>query len=169
LATRKYISSYALYTEDGYKYIKCKAVRGVSVLRYDVYAFDVKNKLIDIIGVSEVLGKEDYTEAIALPPETSYARFVLRRVDNKTFSNKILVNYSFIRYLICASIVAISTMIEAMITYVIVKDILINALRVRIELASMGNMIFASACISVLVAALTVLAYRRNCKKVINK
>ena len=37
------------------------------------------------------------------------------------------------------------------------------------ELASMGNMIFASACISVLVAALTVLAYRRNCKKVINK
>lgn len=169
LDIRKYISSYALFTEDGYKYIKCKAVRGVSVLRYDVYAFNIDNKLIDIIGVNEVLGKDDYTEAIALPPETSYVRFVLRRADNKTISSKILADYPVARYIICAIVVAVATLIEAMIMYAIVKDIFINALRLRIELASTGSMLFAAFFISLVAAGLTVLAYRRNCKKVINK
>jgi hypothetical protein len=169
LSIRKFISNYALYTEDGYKYIKCKAVHGVSALRYDIYAFDVRNKLIDIIGISEVLGADDYTESVPLPPETSYVRFVLRKADDKYYSNQILLDYSSMRYVICAIVVALATALEATLMYVIVKDILINALRLKIQLSSTVNMIVAILVISLLVAGFTVLAYRRNCKKVVNR
>ena len=169
LTIRKYISSYALYTEDGYKYIKCKAVHGVSVLRYDIYAFDVRNKLIDVIAVSEVLGADDYTESVPLPPDTSYVRFVLRKADDKYYSNQILLNYSPSRYVVCAIVVAIATAIEALLMYVLTADILLNGLRIKIQLAGAFNMLVAIFVISLLVAGLTVLAYRRHCKKVVNR
>lgn len=169
LSVRKYISNYALYTEDGYKYIKCLATDTVRNLSYDVYAFDNRNKLIDIIAVSEILGEERYTSSVALPPETSYVRFVLRKVDNEYSSKKVYVDYSIVRYIICASVVALATAIESAFMYKVVKDILINALRLKIELASSARMIVTVAIISLLVAGLTVLAYLRNSKKVINR
>ena len=46
LSIRKYINNYVLYTENGYKYIKCKIAVGISRLNYDVYAFNNENKLI---------------------------------------------------------------------------------------------------------------------------
>lgn len=169
LSIRKYITNYALYTEDGYKYIKCQVSDGIANLKYDVYAFDNRNKLIDIISVTETLGEERFTSSVSLPPETSYARFVLRKVDNEYSSKAIYVNYSIARYIICASIVALATAIESAFIYVVVKDILINALRLKIELSSSLRMIISTILISLVVAGLTVLAYRRNSKKVINK
>ena len=169
LGVREYVSSYALYTEDGYKYIKCKAAPYVSALRYDIYAFNVNNKLIDVIGVSEVLGKDCYTESVALPPETSYVRLVLRRADDKYYSNSLLLGYSPVRYVVCATVVALATALEGTLIYVLAKDILFNALRIKIQLASVTGMIFAIMGIALTVAGLTVLAYRRNVKKVINK
>ena len=82
LLIRKYIPLYALYTEDGYKYLKCKATERVSYLRYDVYAFDNRNKLIDIIGVAEAIGADRYTDNVSLPPATSYVRLVVRGVQH---------------------------------------------------------------------------------------
>ena len=169
LATRKYISSYALYTEDGYKYIKCKSVGNIGSLRYDVYAFDNQNKLLDIIGVDEVIGEDGYTASVPLPPATSYVRFVLRRVDKMVFVRPKLVDYSWWRYMVCAIVVGVASAVELSLIYMIVKDILQNALRMRIELATKANMIVAIGVISVLAACLTVLAYRKNCKKVINR
>ena len=104
-----------------------------------------------------------------LPPETSYVRFVLRKADDKYYSNQILLDYSSMRYVICAIVVALATALEATLMYVIVKDILINALRLKIQLSSTVNMIVAILVISLLVAGFTVLAYRRNCKKVVNR
>lgn len=169
LATRQYISNYALYTEDGYKYMKCKATDKVHVLRYDVYAFNNRNKLIDIIGVTEVLAEGGYTAAVSLPPDTSYVRFVLRKVDNELFTKRVYVDYSIARYIICAAVVALATALEAVFIYSLAKDILINALRLRMELSGTVRMTFAIIGISLLVAGLTVLAYFRNSKKVINK
>lgn len=169
LAIRRYVGTYALYTEDGYKYIKSKAASDVYSLKYDVYAFNNKNKLIDIISVSETLGEDKYTDSVALPPETSYVRFVLRRVNNQSFSNNILAGYSFSRYAVCATVVALATAIEAAFIYVIFKDIFINALKLKIKLSGPVGMTFTVLGISLLVAGLTILAYRRNCKRVINR
>lgn len=169
LSVRKYVSNYALYTEDGYKYIKCKTAPQVKYLKYDVYAFDNQNKLVDIINVKERLSESGYTSAVALPPETSYVRFVLRKADAEYFSNQEIAVYSPIRYCVCAGVVAFATAIEAAAIYSFVKDLLINALRLRIELSSPVGMTFMTLLISSLVAGLTILAYRRNCKKVINR
>ena len=169
LSARKYISNYALYTEDGYKYIKCLAVGTVRNLSYDIYAFDNRNKLIDIIAVSEVLGEERYTTSVALPPETSYVRFVLRKVDNEYSCKKVYADYSIARYIICASLVALATAFEASFMYKVLKDILINALQIKLELSSSLRMIVTVTIISLVIAGLTVLAYLRNSKKVINR
>lgn len=169
LATRKYISSYALYTEDGYKYIKCKAAGNIANIRYDVYAFDNQNKLLDIIGVDEAISEDGYTASVPLPPETSYARFVLRRVDRMVFVTPKLVDYSWWRYMICAIVVALATAMEMILIYTIVRDILHNALRLKIDIASGATMLIVIGIISLIVAWWTVLAYRKNCKKVINR
>ena len=169
LSARRYVSSYALYTEDGYKYIKCKAADDVSMLKYDIYVFDNRNKLIDIIAVIETMNGEGYTSAVSLPPDTSYVRFVLRAVDNKYVSNKVLADYSIMQYGICAGVVALATAIEASLIYSLTKDILVEGLKLRIGISSgfaMTAMVFG---ISLLTAGLTVLAYMRNSKKVINK
>lgn len=169
LLIRKYIPLYALYTEDGYKYLKCKATERVSYLRYDVYAFDNRNKLIDIIGVAEAIGADRYTDNVSLPPATSYVRLVVRGVDNEYFSNRVLLRYSFVGYLLCALVVAVATAFESMLMCMIVKDILVNALAIRIDFLGNIAMMCASVAVALIVACLTVLAYRRNCKKVINR
>lgn len=169
LEIRKYITAYTLYTEGGYKYIKCKATDRVSYLRYDVYAFDNRNKLIDIIGVSEAIDTDRYTDSVSLPPETSYVRLVLRRVDKEYFSSRVLVKYSLSSYLICSIVVALATVLESMFLCVLLKDLLLNAFALKIDLLGHVAMIAVIVAISLAVAGFTVLAYRRNCKKVINR
>jgi nitrate reductase gamma subunit len=70
---------------------------------------------------------------------------------------------------VCATVIALATALEGTLIYVLAKDILFNALRIKIQLASVTGMIFAIMGIALTVAGLTVLAYRRNVKKVINK
>lgn len=177
LSVREYVSNYALYTEDGYKYIKCKTARELKSIRYDVYVFDNRNKLIDIVNVNETLKEKGYTSAVMLPPETSYVRFVLRRADAMYSSNKVIATYSPIRYCICAGVVAIATAIEATFIYSFVREIYLlatealykNGLRLQLTIIGPVGMIFMILGISLIAAGLTVLAYRRNCKKVINR
>lgn len=171
-SVRDYISNYALYTENGYKYVKCKISPGISALKYDVYAFDNQNELIDIITVLEVVGDGEFTESVLLPPETSYVRLVLRKADDYS-SNEILVHYTKKRMIICASVVAAATAIESIIIYSITKDFFENALGagryIYYYVNSSIGMTFLTLINSAIAAGLTFLAYRRNCKKVINK
>ena len=104
-----------------------------------------------------------------LPPETSYARFVLRKADSRYASNEVIAVYAIWRYIVCAAVVAMATACESMLIYVLAKDLMINALRIRIELSGLLLMMVFTVGISLLVAGLTILAYRRNCKKVINR
>lgn len=169
LAARRYVKSYALYTEGGYKYIRCKVADGVGNLWYDVYAFDNRNKLLDVIWVAEELSLARYTASVALPPETSYVRFVLRQADNDYFSDKALLGYSKLRYVISSVIVALSTFVESMFMYVIIRDLIINAFKLEIGLLHPLIMILVSIGISAIITVFTILVYRRNSKKVINR
>lgn len=169
LSARRYVGAYALYTEDGYKYIRCKVADDVSLLKYDVYAFDNHDNIIDIIEVTETVDNDRYTSALSLPPDTSYVRFVLRAADKKYLSNKVLADYSVIQYAICAGVVALATAIEAALIYSLLKDILVEGLRIRIGISGALGMTVMVLGISLLTAGLTVLAYMRNSKKVINR
>ena len=169
LKVRDYVSSYAIYTENGYKWLKAKAAQGVRRIRFDVYTFNNKNELIDIIEGNALIGSDGYSGEMMLPPETSYARFVLRKADSRYASNEVIAVYAIWRYIVCAAVVAMATACESMLIYVLAKDLMINALRIRIELSGLLLMMVFTVGISLLVAGLTILAYRRNCKKVINR
>ena len=132
------------------------------------FRFAVNNKLIDILSVLETVNN-GCTQEVSIPPETSYVRLVLRRVDNEYYSRKIVAEYSVFSYCLCAIVVAVATLVESFIVYFLAKDILISGLRLRMTLIGVGGMFFMAILISLIVAGLTVLAYRRNCKKVINK
>ena len=172
-AVRDFITNYVLYTEDGYKYIKCKVASHVNALKYDVYAFDNKDDLIDIVNVLEIVANNEFTDSVLLPPETSYVRLVLRRANDEYASNEILVHYSKKRTISCMAVVAVATAIESIIVYSMIKDFIENSLGVgshihEIVVEPVG-MVFLTLINSVIVSGLTFLAYRRHCKKVINR
>ena len=152
-----------------YKYIKCTTARNIRHLRYDVYTFDKNNKLIDIIEVNETIDNGEYTNSVLLPPETSYVRFVLRKADSFYASKEIIAVYPLWRYIVCGVVVAMATALESAVMYLISRNIIVDALRLRMELSTPIRMTIFTAVISLIVAGLTILAYRRNCKKVINK
>lgn len=172
-AVRDYVTNYVLYTEDGYKYIKCKVAPHVNALKYDVYAFDNRDELIDIVTVLEVVAKNEFTDSVLLPPETSYVRLVLRRVDNEYESNEILAHYSKKRTVACMVVVAVATALESMIVYSLIKDYVENSMGagsyVHEIVVKPWGMVLLTLINSAIAAGLTFLAYRRNCKKVINR
>lgn len=173
---RKYVSKYSLYTENGYKYMQCQLAQEVRYIRYDVYAFDISNKLIDVINVNEIVEVADgYSSPVALPPETSYVRFVLRKVDEVYSCKKSYLGYSPIRYVICGAVVALATALETVISYVMIRDILssirIKSSKLKLDMIILDSseMIVAGVIICCITVALTLLAYYRNSKKVINR
>lgn len=169
---RKYVSKYALFTEDGYKYMQCKLASSVHYIRFDVYAFDNTNKLIDVINVNEYVDmSEKYTSKIALPPETSYTRLVLRKVDNQYAFKGALLEYSPIRYAICGSVIALATAIELTVMYSIFKDFFEFLLKSKSDLVVLSGekMLVVGIIVTCIVTGLTLLSYYRNSKRVMNK
>ena len=168
---RKYVKKYSLYTEDGYKYIQCEVAKQISYIRYDVYAFNNSNKLIDIINVNEnIEGEEGYSAPVELPPETSYVKFVLRKVDAMYSCKTSFVEYSPIRYAICGAVVALATAVETVIIYTNLKYIM-KAIRLKVDLIVLESteMIVAAIIICCITVALTLFAYYRNSKRVMSR
>ncbi len=168
---RKYVKKYSLYTENGFKYMQCKLADRIHYIKYDVYAFDNRDKLLDIITVNENVDVGDeYSSSVAIPPETSYVRLVLRKVDAKYVSNQVLVGYSHIRYAICGTVVGIATAVETAIIYICLRDILL-LINYKFErfILDTPAMIVIGALVCCATVGFTLLAYHRNSKKVINR
>ena len=168
---RKYVKKYSLYTEDGYKYLQCELAKEISYIKYDVYAFNNKNKLIDVISVNEIVdGDAGISESVALPPETSYVRFVLRKVDEMYTCKDVYLEYSPIRYIVCGCVVGLATAVETVLIYTNLRDIM-KAIKLKLHLVILDSseMIFAGILICCMTVALTLLAYYRNSKRVINR
>lgn len=168
---RKYVKKYSLFTEDGYKYMQCELAQQVHYIRYDVYAFDHADKLIDVINVNENVDySSEYSQEVALPPETSYIRFVLRKVDDMYCCKKSYVGYSLASYIACGIIVGLATAVETAIVYIALRDIM-EAIRFKLDMLILdtSEMIVAGVIVCCITVTLTLLAYYRNSKKVINR
>ena len=80
---RKYVNEYSLFTEGGYKYIRCKIDRAVTCLRYNVVTYNRKNKIIDVVKVTEST-RSEYTEPVMLHHDTSYVSLLLLSVNGES-------------------------------------------------------------------------------------
>ena len=107
---------------------------------------------------------------MALPPETSYIRFVLRKVDDMYCCKKSYVGYSLASYIACGIIVGLATAVETSIIYIALRDIM-EAIRFKLDMLILdtSEMIVAGVIICCITVTLTLLAYYRNSKRVINR
>lgn len=76
---RKYVESYVLFTNGGYKYVKCRLKEGVRDIKYSIIMFNNENKVIDILEVNERVNDLD-TDTLLIHQDTSYISFVLNSV-----------------------------------------------------------------------------------------
>ncbi len=85
---RKYVNAYALYSQNGFKYLKCKAREDVKKLIYEIYMFDNKDQVVDVLRISETFPKSTIGTAIPMHHSTSYVKFKLLETDSTTFENQ---------------------------------------------------------------------------------
>ncbi len=90
---RRYMDRYILFTNDGYKYIKCRICAEADNLEYSVVMFNRKNKVIDVIDVTEVNPFRSETAPVMLHHETAYVDVIVKSVNGEKITKKNLLCY----------------------------------------------------------------------------
>ena len=122
LNIRRYISQYVLFAKDGRKYIRCKINDKVKSLKYELTIYDRKDKITDVLIVTETVGDEGLTADVALPPEASYVHFQLQEVNGVEIKEKDPVVYSGKNvFRFCALVFALTLVMGLFTNYVIVE------------------------------------------------
>lgn len=85
---RKYINRYVLFTNNGYKYLKCRLDDAVSQMEYSVVMFDRRNRVIDVLDVETRQIENAETEEVLLHPDTSYVMLDLTVVNHTELQPK---------------------------------------------------------------------------------
>lgn len=163
---RKYVPQYMLLSKNKDKFIRCRINTNVRHIKYDVIAYDNKNKLIDVIGVDERLKNQKYTTSVLLPPETSYIRFVIRRVDNMFVSSEIKVKYSKISLIACATLIVAATAALGLCVNYCFSDLWQYLI---FDKLGNGEIVIKSAIIGAVAAALMIRVYTKKNVKVTNR
>lgn len=90
---RKYMDRYILFTNEGYKYLKCRLCGAIDRLEYTVVMFDAKNKVIDVIDVAESKPFRSETSSVMLHHNTAYADVIITSVNGEKITNKSVLCY----------------------------------------------------------------------------
>lgn len=175
LKYRKYVCQYMLISKNKHKFIKCKINSSIRHIKYDVIAYDYKHKLIDIIGVEERMVESEYTESVLLPPDTSYVRFVIRKVDCMFASNRIMVKYNLLSIIIMCALVVLATVAQGIIINYCLEDLwwLLGRLKAtkgwNLQILPTAKVIIRSALLGAVEAALIARIYIKKNVKVTNR
>lgn len=116
-SVRKYINRYTLFTNDGYKYIKCHLDSGVKKLNYSVVMFNNRNKVIDVIDINEIKPRCCETDTVAIHPDTSYVSLVLTSVNGERLESKPLIYCGIGRIIAYGAVVATLSFAQMLLTY----------------------------------------------------
>lgn len=139
---RKYVSSYILFVDDGVKYIRCKVTDRVDRIGYSVVVFDRRDRIIDVLQVTDVIGPAGCSRRVALPKETSYVTLLLDSVDGKQVSVGSTLTFDKMRGIIFACAVTVLTVAEA---FILRATVLGSANAFGIRLSINGAVVFIAA------------------------
>ncbi len=114
---RKYINRYALFTNEGYKYIKCRLDGGVKRLNYTVIMFNNRSKVIDVIDVNEIKPRNCETNAIAIHQDTSYVSLVLNSVNGDRIDRRALLYCGIGGIIVYSVAVSVSSFAQTLFIY----------------------------------------------------
>jgi len=110
----EYVDQYILQSKSGEKSIVCKVNDKVEKIKYDVSAFDVGGKLIDIIQVEEKLKFTNITAETELPLDTAYVGIVVKEINGEILKDAPKLSFSAIKLGIFFVICIILSVIESL-------------------------------------------------------
>ncbi len=90
-SVRKYIQRYILFTNDGYKYIKCRLDRGIDKLVFSVVMFNNENRVIDVLELTATNKGENETRSVLLHQDTSYVSVAVDSVNGNKMFNEVIM------------------------------------------------------------------------------
>ncbi len=168
LEVRKYMPKYAVFAKDGAKYLQCELDLNVNFLRYDVVSFDINQKLLDHVSVSEYTNGKGYTQALPLPTATAYAYVIPRKIDGMYESREKAFTHSragMWRYFILSVIttVIVSVFLRAGLTGIF------SLMYRKVVPATLTSVIIGAVVAGALAALLCMRSYKSRVDKVINK
>ncbi len=116
-SVRRYMPSYALLWQNGYKYLRCRLDERVAYIRYDVVVFDRRGRVLEILSVSERPMAAGSTRPVRLPTATAYVCVVPRRVDGMYTGSVGAIGYSPRGMGLYAGLAVVSTVVASLILY----------------------------------------------------
>lgn len=111
-SVRKYVKKYALFTNDGYKYLQCRTGKDVSKISYSVVMMDRHDAVIDVLDVNENPETKKKTAPLLLHQDTSYVALEIKSVNGYGIRNRGMFYYSLplvVAYFIVTTLVSFAT------------------------------------------------------------
>ena len=92
-AIRKYVNRYLLFTDNGYKYFKCRIDEKVKDIAYTIVMRNNKNKVIDVIEVKSKNVEGRDLDPVLVHGDTSYVELILNSVNGNAVENEETAHY----------------------------------------------------------------------------
>lgn len=160
---RKYIKNYILFTNDGYKYVKCRLVEGVHTIDYSVIMFNSKNQIIDMIDVKQTGIRACKTEQVMLHEDTSYISLILTSANGKALPKSVFLYCKVLNLCIYMGVIAVLSFLQMLMLKVgadmllrLISDLLSNPDAYKV---SVGAMMFPSLFIGFFAGAMVCSRY----------
>ena len=163
LRVRTYVPQYALFSDEGKKYIRLQTHKRVNYIRYDVVTFDSRGRLLDVLEVAERMATEGVTRAVRLPTATAYACVIPRKVDGEYVGQDFAVGYSWAGIVTYTALTVVTTALVG----VLLHGELVFLLETKT--VSLPVTILFSILLGSLMAGWTVLMHYRHAVRRINR
>lgn len=131
---RKYIGKYLLFTYCGYKYFKCRVDNGVSTLKFYLFMFDNRDRIIDTLEVNARIGNKGETEKILLHPDTSYIALNVDAVNGLGVKKTVNCSYRRWRIAVYYFSLALLAFLETFLCAAVTENFLFTVCDMRVEM-----------------------------------
>ena len=157
-SVRKYINKYALFVNDGYKYLKCCLDAGVKTLKFEIIMLNNRDEVIDVLSVNTTVANTSETKEILLHPDTSYVALNLDSVNGFELKKENYSYYTLRQLIVYFGLVLFTVFIEMLIAAKTLGVFLSFVLRRTVVLTSASALYFllsiAVAVIAVILVAI---------------
>ena len=100
---RKYIQRYILFTNNGYKFFKCRLGEGVREGCFSLIMFNNKDRVVDILDVEVSNHSQNETPMLQIHKDTSYVSVVVDSVNGKAIEHPCLLECKLWKLLACVA------------------------------------------------------------------
>lgn len=159
---RKYINRYILFTNDGYKYLRCLVDAGVRSLDFELIMLNNKNKVIDSVKVLADIGGSSQSGDILLHPDTSYVAINLIRANGIDVKKLVKGYFTAAQLGIYFGVMALISFVELLFASEALGRLLALILEKKVFLGASGFYFIASVMISVIAVALVLINFGRK-------